>query len=86
MKIQKSILNNSIRPLLLSVPVMLTTAFAACSNLAGTAGNHPTVNFQSPAVGRHQTGDYLTIGPRSYNAKDQSFDRPWPFGPEFNPQ
>ena len=77
---------NSIRRLLLTVPVICSMAFAACSDVGGTAGTHATVNLQSAAVGKHQTGDNVTIGPRTYNSETQSFDRPWPFGPESNPQ
>jgi hypothetical protein len=61
-------------------------AFAACSDVAGTAGTHATVNLQTAAVGGPQTGDNVTIGPRTYNSEDRDFDRPWPFGPESNPQ
>ena len=86
MKTQKSIQTNSVRRPLLMVPVICSMAFAACSDDAGTAGTHPTVNLQSAVVREPQTGDDITIGPRTYNSKDQSFDRPWPFGPEFNPQ
>jgi len=86
MKTQKSIHTNSIGRLLLMIPVVCSMAFAACSDVARTAGTHPTVNLQSAAVGKPQNGDNVTIGLRTYNSKDQSFDRPWPFGPEFNPQ
>ena len=86
MKTQKSIQTDSVcRPLLI-VPMICSMALAACSEVAGTAGTHPTVNLQSAVVREPQTGDDVTIGPRTYNSKDQSFDRPWPFGPEFNPQ
>jgi hypothetical protein len=87
MKTQKSIHPNSIRRLLLIVPVICSMAFAACADLPGTAGTmRPTVNFQSAAVGEHQTGDNVTIGPRAYNSETRSFDSPWPFGPQSNPQ
>ena len=85
MKIQKSIHSKSIRRLLL-VPVICPMAFAACSDVGGTAGPHPTVNLQSAVVGRAEIGDNVTIGPTTYNSKTRSFDRPWPFGPEYNPQ
>ena len=45
------------------VPVMCSIAFAACSDVAGTAGTHPTVNLQSAAVGEPQSGDSVTIEP-----------------------
>jgi hypothetical protein len=86
MKTQKSKRAHSIRRLLLMVPAIYSMAFAACSDFAGTARTHATVNLRSAAVGTHQADDNVTIGPRTYNSKNQSFDRPWPFGPEFNPQ
>ncbi len=85
MKTQESIHSHSIRRLLLMVPVICTMAFAACSDGAGTAGTHTTVNLQTVAVGEPQTGDNVTIGLRNYNSEARSFDRPWPFGPESNP-
>jgi len=86
MKTQRSIHANSIRRLLLMVPVVCSLAFAACSDVAGTAGTHRAVNLQRAAVGEPETGDNVTIGPRNYNSETRSFDRPWPFGPESNPQ
>jgi hypothetical protein len=86
MKTKKSLHIHSIPRLFLMVPLICSMAFAACSDVAGTAGPHPTVNLQSVVVGRPQTGDNVTIGPRTYNSETRSFDRPWPFGPEFNPQ
>jgi hypothetical protein len=86
MKTQESIHSHSIRRLLLMVSVICSTAFAACSGVAGTAGTHATVNLQTAAVGEPQTDDNVTIGPRTYNSEARSFDRPWPFGPESNPQ
>ena len=82
MKVQKSTHTNYIRRLLLMVPVVSSMAFAACSDVAGTAGTHRAVNLQSAALGEHETGDNVTIGPRTYNSETRSFDRPWPFGPE----
>ena len=82
MKTQRSIQANSIRRLLLMVPVVCSLAFAACSDVAGTAGTHRAVNLQSAAVGEHETGDNVTIGPRTYDPETRNFDRPWPFGPE----
>jgi hypothetical protein len=38
------------------------------------------------AVGKQEIGGNVNVGPRTYNSKDLSFDRRWPFGPEFNPQ
>jgi hypothetical protein len=86
MKAQKSIHINSIRRLLFMVPVLCSLTFAACSDVGGTAGTHATVNMQNGAVEEGRTGDYLTIGPRTYNSETQTFERPWPFGPESNPQ
>ena len=85
MKTQKSIHTKSIRPLLMMLPVICSMAFAACSDVDGPAG-HATVNLRSDAVGTHQTGHNVTIGPRTYNSESQSFEGSWPFGPEFNPQ
>jgi len=64
------------------LPVICSMAFAACSDVAGTPGAHQAVNLQSAVVGHAQTGDNVTIGPRTYNTETRSFDRPWPFGPE----
>jgi len=87
MKTQKSIHTNANHRLLLIVPLICSMAFAACSDLPGTAGTtRPTVNFQSAAVGEPQTVDNVTIGPRTYNSETRSFDSPWPFGPQSNPQ
>ena len=86
MKTQKLIHTNSIRRLLLMVPVICSMAFAACSDVAGPAGTHTTVNLQTAVVGEPRTGDNVTIGPRTYNSETRSFDSPWPFGPESNPQ
>jgi hypothetical protein len=81
MKTQKSIHNLTLRRLVWIVPVIASTAFVACSDVADTGGTHATVNLQSAAVG-HQTGDNVTIGQRTYETETRSFDRPWPFGPE----
>jgi hypothetical protein len=86
MKTQKSIYTNSIRRLPLIVPVIFSLAFAACSDVGGTAGTHPAVNLQSAVVGEPQPGDYVTIGRRTYNSESRGFDRPWPFGPESDQQ
>jgi hypothetical protein len=86
MKLQKLTFSNSIRTLLLTVPVISSTAFAACSDLSDTAATHSTLNFQSSAVRTRHADDYVTVGPRYYYSKDQTFERPWPFGPEYNPQ
>ena len=72
MKTKKSIHIHSIPRLLFMVPVIYSIAFAACSDVAGTAGTHATVNLQSAVVGRPQTGDNVTIGPRTYNSETQS--------------
>jgi hypothetical protein len=86
MKTQKSVNTNSGPRLLLMVPAICSLAFAACSDVAGTPGTHQAVNLQSAAVGHAGTGDYVTIGPRTYNSEARSFDRPWPFGPEGSAQ
>jgi len=85
MKIHKSIHTNSIFRLL-SVPVICSMAFAACSDVAGTAGKHANVSLQTQTVGETQTHDNVTIGPRTYNSETRGFDRPWPFGPESDQQ
>jgi hypothetical protein len=82
MKNQKTIHSNSHRALLLAVPVICSMAFAACSDIAGSAGTPQAINFQSAVAGRTQSHDYVTIGSRTYNSETKSFDRPWPFGPE----
>jgi hypothetical protein len=86
MKTNKLILNNGIRTALLLFPVIFSTAFAGCSDVAGTAGAHSAVNFQASATGKDAGRNDLTIGPRTYNSETNSFERPWPFGPEANPQ
>jgi hypothetical protein len=86
MKTQKSLRTNSSHRLLLMIPVICSLWFAACSDVAGTAGTHQAVNLQSAVVGHAETGDYVTIGPRTYNSESRSFDRPWPFGPESSAQ
>jgi hypothetical protein len=86
MKIQTPIHTNLIRQLLLTFAVMCSMAFAACSHVNGTARTHATVGFQSAVTGKPQTGDNVTIGPRTYNSETVSFDRPWPFGLESSPQ
>jgi hypothetical protein len=85
-KIQKPIHTNLIRQLILTFAVMCSMAFAACSDLNGTPQTHATVGFQSAVTGKRQTGDNVTIAPRTYNSETESFDRPWPFGPESSPQ
>jgi hypothetical protein len=84
MKTQK--FTHSGRQLLLLVPIILSMAFAACSDLPGNAQSHSAVNLQSGTVGKAQTSDYLTIGKRTYNPETRGFDRPWPFGPEASAQ
>lgn len=86
MKTQKSIHTKSINPLLLMVPVICSLAFAACSDVDGTTGMQAIVNLRYSTMGTHQTGNNVTIGPSSYNSESHSFEKPWPFGPEFNPQ
>jgi hypothetical protein len=86
MKTKNLIHGHAIRRLLFMAPVICSTAFAACSGVAGTARTHATVNFQTAAVGDPQTGDNVSIGARTYNSEARDFDRPWPFGPESNPQ
>ena len=86
MKTQRPIYTNCIRRLLLIVPVICSMGLGACSDVTGTAGTHATVSFQSIVTGEPQTGDNVTIGPRTYNSESRDFDRPWPFGPESSPQ
>ena len=66
--------------------VISSVAFVACSDLAGNAGSRSNVDYQKAVVGGSQSGDHVTIGPTTYNLETQGFERPWPFGPEFNPQ
>jgi hypothetical protein len=86
MKTQKSTHTDSIRGLVLVIPVICSMALAACSDVAGTPGTHQAVNLQSAVVGHVGTSDNVTIGPRTYNPETRSFDRPWPFGPESSTQ
>jgi len=86
MKTQTLLRTYSVRRLLLTVPVICSMGFAGCSDVARTAGIHSTARFQSQVVGERQSGDNVTIGPATYNSEAQSFESPWPFGPEFNPQ
>jgi hypothetical protein len=86
MKTQKPTHTDFTRRILLLVPLTCSMAFAACTDVAGTQGTHQAVNLQSAVVGQAQTGDNVTIGPRTYNSETRSFDRPWPFGPESGPQ
>ena len=86
MKIQKSIHINSIRRLFLMVSAICLLAFTGCSHLADKTGTRSTVNYHAAAAGESQTGDNVTIGPTTYNSETQSFETPWPFGPELNPQ
>jgi hypothetical protein len=86
MKTQKSIHTNTNHRLLLVVPVICSMAFAACSDVAGTPGTHQAVNLQSAVIGHAKSSDNVTIGSRTYNSEARSFDRPWPFGPESDPQ
>ena len=68
------------------VPLIFSLAFAACSDVVGTPGTHQAVNLQGAVVGKPQTGENVTIGPRIYELETRDFDRPWPFGPESDPQ
>jgi hypothetical protein len=51
------------------VPVICSMAYAAFSDVAGTPETHQAVNFQSAVVEEPQTGDNVTIGPRTYNSE-----------------
>jgi len=62
-KINKFILNNWIRITPLLFPVIYSTAFGGCSDVAGTAGAHPAVNFQASATGKDPGRNDLTIRP-----------------------
>ena len=84
MKNELSVSRNLYLRLLLMVPAICLLEFTGCSSL--DTGIHSTANLVSAAAGKHEIGDNVNIGPRTYNSKDRSFDRPWPFGPESNPQ
>ena len=61
-------INNSIQKRICArqwamVPVICSIAVAACSDVAGTAGTHATVNMQSSALGEPQSGDNVPIEP-----------------------
>jgi hypothetical protein len=78
MKTQESIHINSIRRLLLMVPVICSLTFAACSDLAGTAGTHTAGNLQSAVVREPHTRDNVIVGPTTYNSQIKGFQRAWP--------
>jgi hypothetical protein len=63
--------NNYLR-LTLMVPAIALLGLTSCSTA-------------DPPV-RHNTAGYLEIAPPEYNSESQSFDRPWPFGPESTQQ
>ena len=86
MKVHSFIRNKLIRKTLLIVPVICSTALAACSDVTGTAATHPVVNFQAPTTGENQRTNNVTIGESTYNSETKSFEKAWPFGPEANPQ
>jgi hypothetical protein len=86
MKTSTSIHFNSVHRLLSVFSVIGAMAFAACSDITGTAGAHPTVNLQSATLVASQTGDNVTVGPQTYNSETHGFENSWPFGPESNPQ
>ena len=86
MENQSFIRKNALRGALLIAPVISSMVFASCSDVAGTAAADSMVNFQAPTTGENTTGRDLTISERTYNSETKSFDRPWPFGPEENPQ
>jgi hypothetical protein len=81
MKTHKSTHTASNRQLLI-VSMLCSMALAACSDVAVAPGRPQAVNLQSAVLGKPQTSDNVTIGPRTYNPETRSFDRPWPFGPE----
>jgi hypothetical protein len=62
MKAQKFIKTNWI-PRLLIVPVICTLAFAACSDVDGTARTPVTVNLQNATTDDHVAFDPSTIVP-----------------------
>ena len=70
-----SIHAHSSRRLLLMVPVIYSIAFAACSDLAGTARAHVTGTLQSPVMRAPQTREIVTVGPTTYNSEAKSFER-----------
>jgi hypothetical protein len=75
MKTKKSIHIHSIPRLLFMVPVIYSIAFAACSDVAGTAGTHATVNLHENTrkadenwlpPGRAEGQPYNRYGPRAF--------------------
>ncbi len=68
------------------VSVICSLAFASCSDFAGKPVTHPTANYKNAVVGGLQAGPNVTIGQTTYNPATKSFEKPWPFGPVFNPQ
>jgi hypothetical protein len=74
MKTQKSIHTHPIHRLGLIVPLISTMAFAACSDVAGTAGTHPTVSFVAAGTAAR---------PRVQSGSNQGFYQT-PTDPQFN--
>ena len=72
--------------LLTIVPAISLFGLTGCQSVDGTARIHSTAHMISAVSENHETGDNVTIGPSTYSTKNGSFDRPWPFGPESNPQ
>jgi hypothetical protein len=83
MKHELSVNRDAYLRLLLMVPAISLLGFTGCSSVDPPA--RIQANLLSSAAGNHEIGDNVTIGPRTYDSKDQSFERPWPFGPESNP-
>jgi hypothetical protein len=67
---------------ILSVIVVLATG---CST-TGTGSSGRLISLITASHQNANSGDNVTIGPRTYNSETQSFDRPWPFGPVSSPQ
>jgi hypothetical protein len=86
MKNELCVSRNVYLRLLLMVPAISLLGFTECSSVGASAGTHSTANLLSAEVRKHEIGDHVTIGPATYNSQGRSFDRPWPFGPEYNPQ
>ena len=68
------------------VSVLCPMAFAACSDLVGSARTHATGNLQSAVMRAPQTREIVTVGPTTYNSQVKSFEKAWPFALESNQQ
>jgi hypothetical protein len=72
MKHELSVNRDAYLRLLLMVPAISLLGFTGCSSVDPPA--RIQANLLSSAAGNHEIGDNVTIGPRTYDSKDQSFE------------